>query len=245
MNVLKILIIENELLVALDIRVTLESAGHSVTGIARDAKEAQRLVRDDPPDLAIVDITLDKRDKSGIEIMQILLTQHWMPFIYLTSHDDDITMEKASATQPSAYLLKPYRPEELLIQIKLAHSNFTRLTSPSQYSPSDSLFLPFDNGHEQVSAKNILFLEAKGSCVNVHMLGYKKPRMIGMTLGNLAQHFPTLNFFRLSRSLFINLDHLKRIERTTIQLGEERLAVDISEANRKELLKRIRVVRTK
>jgi DNA-binding LytR/AlgR family response regulator len=244
MNPLKLLIIEDNQLVAQDIRSCLETAGHHVTGIAQDDKEALRLVRDYPPDLAIVDITLGKKREAGIQLVQNLLAHHWMPFIYLTSHNDSAMMKKASDTQPSAYLLKPFRPEELLIQVILAHANFARL-SPSRSDLSDVLFLPFDHGHEQVVSKDILYLEAKGSCVNVHMQGHKTPRMIGMTLGNLTQYFSTPNFYRLSRSLFVNLDHLKRIERTAILLGEERLAIPISEANRKELLKRIRVVRTK
>jgi DNA-binding LytR/AlgR family response regulator len=245
MKSLKILIIEDELLVAFDIKSSLELAGHSVTGIARENKEAMRLVRDNPPDLAIIDITLGKKQNAGIELIQDLLAQHWMPFIYLTSHADAKIMAKASATLPSAYLLKPFRYEELMIQVTLAHANFIKTASSNPTLASKSLFLPFDHGHEQVLTKDILFLEAQGACVNIHMLGYKKPRMIGMTLGNLAQHFTTLNFYRLSRSLFINLDHLKRIGRNVIHLGDEWIAVKISEANRKELLKKIQVVKTK
>lgn len=244
---LKILIIEDDLIIASDIKSYMQNAGHHVIGIARDSKEAMKLVKTNPPDLAIIDITLGKLSNAGILIAREIQTQHWMPFIYLTSHSDSATLEKAGKTLPSAYLLKPFRAEELLIQVGLAYSNFAnqRKQNSTEAITTDSFYLPFNNGHERVTSGEILYLEAQGACVNVYIKNRKSPGMIGMNLGNLSQYFNTPNFFRLSRSLFINMDHIKRIERTHIYLGEEKVSVEISEANRKELLKRLNVIRTK
>ena len=240
MTGLKILIIEDNLLTANDIKGFMEDSGHIVTGIARDSREALKLVKTDPPDIAIIDITLGNIKESGIDIAREIQSQHWIPFIYLTSNADSEVIEKARKTSPSAYLFKPFRPEELLIQVELAHANFPNQTK----NDPENFYLPFNNGHERVNPAEILFLEADGACVHVHLVN-RKPEMIGMNLGNLSQYFTTPNFLRLSRSLFINMDHLKRIERTHIFLGEHKLAVEISEANRKELFKRLKIVRTK
>jgi len=246
MTSLRILIIEDDLITATDIKGYLVEAGHKVTGIARDPKEAMRMVKKDPPDLALIDITLGKITEAGIALAREILAQHWMPFIYLTSYSDSATVDKAKKTSPSAYLLKPFRPQELLIQISLAHANFLEHTKQDiQSGQKGDYYLPFNSGHEKVRSDEILFLEAKGACVNVYLSQRKSPEMIGMNLGNLSQYFATSNFYRLSRSLFINLDHIKRIERTNVFLGEEKLPVRISEANRKELLRKLNVIRTK
>ncbi|CAG5009138.1 hypothetical protein DYBT9275_04431 [Dyadobacter sp. CECT 9275] len=248
MDPLKILIVEDDLQTAHEIQACAEEAGHQVTGIARDAKGAMKLVKNDPPDIAVIDIKLGKLPEAGIAIAQEILSQHWIPFIYLSSYSDPATVEKARKTFPSAYLLKPFRPQELLIQISVAHTNFFNQSRNINHQTmnQNNFYLPFDNGHEQITTRDILYLEAKGACVNVYLMNRIGPKMIGMTLGNLSQYFTTPNFFRLSRSLFINMDHRKRIERTHIYLGDEKVVVvEISEANRKELLKKLKVVRTK
>ena len=245
MNSLKILVIEDELLIANDIKATLERAGHYVVGIARNPAEAFKLVKQQPPELALIDIGLGKNKEGGIKLAQDLLAQHWMPFIYLTAGDDPATIDKASATLPYAYLLKPYRVQELLVQVKLAHANFSQ-SSPLGISPtSESIFIPVNKGHEQIAVKDVLYLEAQGSCVNIHLTHQKKPIMLGMNLGSLMKYFTAPGFYKLSRSLFINLHHLKRVEPSTILLSDERIPVKISEANRKALLKKIQVVKTK
>ena len=243
---LKILIVEDDLMTANSIKACMENAGHQVSGMARDSLTAMKLLKNAPPDVAIIDIRLGKRTEAGISIAQEILAQHWIPFIYLTSHSDSDIIEKAQKTQPSAYLLKPFRAEELLIQINLAYTNFKSNNRPNPRNlVSNNFYLPFNNGHERVASQEILYLEAKGACVNVYLTHRKNPEMIGMNLGNLSQYFTSSNFLRLSRSLFINMDHLKRIERTHIYLGDEKTAVEISEANRKELLKMLKVVKTK
>ncbi|WP_373515165.1 response regulator transcription factor [Persicitalea sp.] len=245
MNPLKILVVEDEILIANDIRADLERAGPRVVGIARDAAEALKLVKQYPPELALIDISLGKNRDGGIKLAQDLLAQHWMPFIYLTGRADAATIEKAEATLPAAYLLKPYRVQELLAQVALARANFLPSDSAVPAHSDELLFIPLNKGHDQIVIRDVLYLEAKGSCVNIYLASQKKPIMLGTNLGSLIKYFTAPGFYKLSRSLFINLNHLKRIEHNAIHLGDERLLVKISEANRKELLKRIQVVKTK
>ncbi len=244
MTPLKILLVEDDILTATDLAAQLEDAGHTVVGSARDASEAKKFLKVNPPDLAIIDITLGGASFAGIQLAQDLLAQHWMPFLYLTSSTDQSTIDRASATLPSAYLLKPFRIQELLIQIELAHARFLRL-EPGLPSGGQVLFLPIDNGHEQISTKDVLYLQADGASVSIRLRHQERPAKVWMNLGKLTQRFNDPNFFRLSRSLVVNLAHLRRVERHAIHLGDERVMVDISEANRKTLLQKIKVVKTK
>jgi DNA-binding LytR/AlgR family response regulator len=247
MSALKILIIEDDLIIATDLRGHMEEAGYLVTGIARDMKEAMRLVKNNPPDLAIIDITLGNIEDEGIRIAKEILGQHWIPFIYLTAHSDEDMIRRGAETAPSAYLFKPFRVGELLVQIRLALEHFVkRVNADTSVTPkTENLYFPSKTGHVRVRPDEILFLKAQGHCTDIYVTYNKKPQMIGTNLGMLEKYFTTRNFIRLSKSLFINLDHLKQIERTHIYMGEDKLPVEISETNRKELLRSLKIVRTK
>ena len=244
---LKILLVEDELLTAQDIREVLEEAGHSITGVARDQKEAMKLIKNDPPDLALIDITLGTNEQGGISVAREILEQHWIPFIYLTGHTETDVMEKAAETLPAAYLLKPFRSQELLMQVRLTHENFEKRNTADASTSTDKgiFYLPTKNGHERFANEEILYLKGDGHCTNIFLANDKNTHVIGTNLKNVVKYFTTDNFIRLSKSLFINLDQLRRIDRNHIYLGKENVSVNISEANRKELLKRLKVIRTK
>ena len=243
MNRLTILIIEDESIIAADIQDTLEEAGHSVSSIIRNLKQALHSVKNNPPDLAIVDIKLDGSDLDGISIAKELLNHHWMPIIYLTSTSDSDTVKRAKDTTPAAYLMKPFRQQELVIQVELAYhffkSNTGELARSQRY-----LYLPLTKGYEKVFPNDVIFLKAQGSYVEIHLLNHDKHHLISMNLGNLAHYFSSPNFYRLSRSLFINLDHLQRLGRTEILMGKQEISLPISETNRKVLMKKLNIVRT-
>ncbi|GAA4439586.1 hypothetical protein GCM10023091_22000 [Ravibacter arvi] len=247
MEPIKILIIEDNLMTAADIRGYMEDAGHTVTGVARNQKEAVRLVKNDPPDLLIADITLGEVEDGGIKAVKEILDQHWAPVIYLTARTDDEMVNKGAETAPSAYLFKPFRAEELAIQVRLAYENFTGRPEPSRGETigEDSFYFPFKTGHLRVKTDEILFLKALGYCTELHLVRQKAPQVIGTNLGKLERYFTKPNFIRLSKSLFINLDHLRQIERDCIYMGDDRVEVKISEANRRGLMKKLQIVRTR
>src|SRR5919199_2098452 len=98
MEPLNILIVEDETITAMDLRETLEEAGHKVIGIARDLQTAVKLVRSNPPDLALVDIQLEGSTGDGIATAKELLTYHRMPIIYLTANSEQETFQAAKET---------------------------------------------------------------------------------------------------------------------------------------------------
>lgn len=245
---LNILLIEDDLIIATELQAELEDAGHHVIGIARNSAEAMKLIKTVPPDIALIDITLAGIEDGGIRIAHEILDQHWMPFIYLTAHSDMAIVEKASKTAPAAYMFKPYRIAELLVQIKLAYENAERNVPAlpfHAYNMGDSFYFPNKNGHERVLSNNILGMKAQGYCTELFLANESKSRIVGTHLGHLATYFQTENFLRLSKSLIINLNHLVQVERTQVFLGSEKLRIEITEANRKELMKRLKVIRTK
>ncbi len=244
MDPLNILIVEDTILTAMDLRETLEAAGHRVTAIARDYDQALKAIQKQSPDLALIDIRLDGSTADGIATAREVLAQRRMPIIFLTAYSEPQTFQAAKETLPAAFLLKPFRHDELKLQIELAYYNFhvgDAATSPA----AKHLFLPIDKGYEKTNPDDVLYLKADGAYVKVFVLGKEQPHHISTNLSHLAQYFPTANFYRLSRSLLINLNHLERIERNHLFLVNHKTAIPIPAANRKELTQKLRIVRTK
>jgi len=116
---LKILIVEDEQIVAEDIRHSLLNMGYSVSGIAGSGREALRQMKNSVPDLVLMDIILRGR-MNGIETAEKIRAQYDIPFIYLTAHADLDTLNKAKVTEPFGYVLKPLDNRELQSAIEMA-----------------------------------------------------------------------------------------------------------------------------
>ncbi|MFD2936405.1 LytR/AlgR family response regulator transcription factor [Spirosoma flavum] len=170
---------------------------------------------------------------------------HWMPIIYLTAHSEPQVFQRAKDTSPAAYLLKPFRHNELAFQVELAYLNQYNNRHPTNLLGSEKLYLPINKGHEKVAKQDVLYLLAEGAYVKVYMVGEEKPHLLAMNLGYLAQYFSTANFHRLSRSLLINLDHVSRLERSQLFMHKQPVPISIPEGNRVDLIKKLAVVRTR
>ncbi len=108
----KILVIEDEAIVALDIKSALEQLGFEVTDIASCYDEALSSVKRYTPDILLSDINLVS-SKDGIEAVVDIQKIKNIPVIYLTAYSDDKTINRAIKTNPLGYLLKPFKREEL------------------------------------------------------------------------------------------------------------------------------------
>jgi two-component system, response regulator PdtaR len=114
-----IFIVEDELIVADDIRLTLENLGYTVAGIAQTGETAVLQVPEHIPDLVLMDIQL-AGTMDGIETAEWIRTHLSIPVIFLTAHADDINLDRAKVTEPYGYLVKPYDERELHSVIEMA-----------------------------------------------------------------------------------------------------------------------------
>ncbi len=115
----KILIVEDERILAIGMKRKLESLGYIVTGMASSGEEAIEKAQETDPDLVLMDIVL-KGEMDGIEAAQRIINLYNIPIIYLTAYADDEILERAMVTEPYGYLLKPFKVNELKANIKMA-----------------------------------------------------------------------------------------------------------------------------
>ena len=114
----KILIVEDETIVALEIKKVLENLGFEITDTATDYNSALTSVEENKPDIILMDI--DLRDSlDGIEVAKKINETHNIPIIYTTAYSDEKTLTRAIETNPVSYLIKPFKREELKSNILL------------------------------------------------------------------------------------------------------------------------------
>ncbi|MDZ8035645.1 response regulator [Nostoc sp. DedSLP04] len=114
----KILVVEDEAIVAKDLQYRLNKFGYIVPAIASSGEEAINIAREISPDLVLMDIKL-KGSMDGIEAAEEIYKRLDIPVIYLTAYADENTLERAKITEPFAYLLKPFKERELQTNIEI------------------------------------------------------------------------------------------------------------------------------
>ncbi len=115
----KILVVEDERIVAEDIQCSLQSTGYQVSAVVTSGEEALRQVEKTKPDLVLMDIVLSGK-MDGIDTAEEIVSRFDIPVIYLTAYFDEKTLEKAKLTKPYGYILKPYHESELQSSIQMA-----------------------------------------------------------------------------------------------------------------------------
>lgn len=182
----KILLVEDERIVAEDIRATLESCGYSVTGIAASSQDALELIRCARPDVVLMDIIL-RGSVDGIETARSIRQLFGLPVVFLTSHADQATLRRATLTEPFGYLLKPFEDRELFSAVELAlhrHRAERRIEEDQRWLSTilESL------GHGVIAADSMGVVRLANHAAG-RILGWPAAAMTGLDLAALYTPF--------------------------------------------------------
>lgn len=123
---IKVLIVEDDPLIAIDIEQILNNLNFRVSGTAYNADDALVSLKNNTPDIVLLDVNLES-DKDGINIAEIINEKYQLPFIYLTAHADKNTLERAKKTKPAGYIIKPFDERDLLAGIEIGLYNYSQL----------------------------------------------------------------------------------------------------------------------
>jgi two-component system, cell cycle sensor histidine kinase and response regulator CckA len=116
---IKVLVVEDERIVAKDIQNTLKNLGYDVPAIASTGEDAVKKAGELLPDIVLMDIVL-KGDIDGIEAAGQIRAKHKIPIIYLTAYEDEETLDRAKITEPLGYILKPFEERDLHTTLEMA-----------------------------------------------------------------------------------------------------------------------------
>lgn len=128
---LRILIVEDEPIISDDIESTLISNHYDIAGKAYSSTVALDMLMNRYPDLVLLDIAI-KGDKDGIDIATIIREKYQIPFIFLTSFSDKITLERVKPTMPYGYIVKPFKDRDIVTSIEMAMYRFASENNTTQ-----------------------------------------------------------------------------------------------------------------
>ncbi len=115
----KILIVEDEEVSALHLKISLKKHGYKILAITDNLQDAINKIKVYMPNIVIIDISLQDSD-DGIKLARIIRQKYHIPFIYLTSHSDEEIIKDASKTEPYGYIIKPFDPSGLHATLQMA-----------------------------------------------------------------------------------------------------------------------------
>jgi CheY-like chemotaxis protein len=118
-----VLIVEDEGIIARDLRRTLSALGYAVTGMVSTGSEALKVLSTVSADLVLMDIRIDGH-LDGIETAERIRERFGIPVIFLTAHSDPSTLGRAMSAEPFGYILKPFTPEDLKVGIEIGLQRF-------------------------------------------------------------------------------------------------------------------------
>ncbi|TRX59134.1 response regulator transcription factor [Fulvivirga sp. M361] len=241
MEKIKVLIVENELLIAQDLKARLEEHQFEVTAIHTSGEDALTEIDINMPDLILMDIHLDG-DLDGIETTEQITRRYDIPVIYLSDHVDKHTVDRAKHTFPANYLSKPYKSSDLLRALELAFINAKRQNSRNRPSKlSDRIFIRTDNqAVEMIRYSDILYLEAERAycCVVTD----KAKHVLSSNMRKVFDQFESPDFIKVHRSFIININRITGIEGNLIKLGDK-YTVQMSSKYKDALIGKIHTVK--
>ncbi|RED92461.1 response regulator transcription factor [Marinoscillum furvescens] len=219
MEVPKIVVVEDQLVLGYDIIDRLKMFGYSdILGPFTSGEEAWGEVKGDLPDIAVMDINLAGK-LTGIDLAARLQAHGEVKVIYLTSREDDQTLHEITKTKPIAFLNKPFTNNEL----KMAIFNAVNSGSMGSYGPStetlnDRIFVKNGRGRYSIQLDDILWIKSNGGDTAVIMTKDRlnaDPRLLPTIALNLSKIEERLSFYpnlcRASRYYIINTMHVERV----------------------------------
>ena len=244
---IKIVIVEDEFVIAEDIRVTLEDNGYRVLASFDRGEMALPFIIKENPDVVLIDIRLGGV-MDGVELVKQLRAEVSLPVVYLTANSDTATYERARNTHPNAFLIKPFASVNLLASIDLALFNFSEDTIAEKIDNHlsfqlpeqellirQSLFVRVNGRYKKIQSDEILFIEASGSYVHIQTLAERYT--LSQNLAHFQRKTPLANLIRIHRSYIVNVNKVDSFDESSVFIQNHKLP--ISDNHKEEFHARI------
>jgi len=243
---IKVLLVEDDWIIAKEIAYNLQDMGFEVAGSLDSAEEAYRQIKIILPDLVILDIDLSG-EMTGIELATQLKKDGNIPFIFLTALADSQTVEKAKLAEPYAYLIKPVGPETLYSTIEITLHNAARRNADIAATGTsikdnlvfdDSIFVKNKKRLEKISLKDILWVEAFDiyAMIKTSVGQY----LLSHSLKAVEEKFPSSHFIRVHRSFLVNKEKIDAIEESDLIIANT--PIPVGKTYRDNLMKKLSIL---
>ncbi|MEO6893834.1 MAG: response regulator [Ginsengibacter sp.] len=243
-NLIKILVVEDEMIIAAKISLQLTSLGYEVGGILPRGEEAIMHVREKNVDIILLDINL-KGKLDGIETAQEIQKFSNVPIIYLTANSDDVTFNKAKTTRPAGFISKPFKQMDLQRAIELAICRMAERATGSlvpinnneeqHFILSDRIFVRCKEKMIKIMISDIMYIEADRNYSRIFT--HQKEFLLSVTLKTIEEKLSKDIFVRIHRSYIININLIDEVAESHVNIG--RHSIPLSAGLKENLFQRI------
>jgi DNA-binding LytR/AlgR family response regulator len=221
-----VLIVEDEVIIAKDMSLTLDKLGYNVVGHCISGEEALAMVKEKQPDIVLMDIML-KGDITGIEAAKKIHDNYYIPVIFITAYSDEDTISRANTSAPFGYIVKPFKANDLRATIE---TSLTRFNEEQQLkreneilyklakedNRKDVLFIKTEAKLIKLRINDILYIEALKDYVNIFTVDNKY--VIRSTMKGIEDKLPSESFIRVHRSFIVSIDKVSSIDHAKVIL---------------------------
>lgn len=240
MSLLRIMIVEDEPVIADEIAAIIEDLGYTVACKVLHGKDVVFSYTMHDPDLVLMDINLGQ-GPDGIQLAGELKVIKNIPLIFLTSYSDKTTIDRAKQVNPDGYIIKPFDEKDLQVAIEIAFHRFEQQQKivaeekPETFLINKHLFIRNKNKLVKLNPEEVIYAEAQS---NYTLIKTEKDKFIlSTTLGIIEEKLLPFGFFRLHRSYLANVSKIDAIEEDHVLIGGE--AVPVSKKQKQDLLNHI------
>ncbi len=243
-----ILIVEDEVIIAQDMKEILQEVGYNNIHIARNYQQGIEILKDQTIELALLDINLNATE-TGIDLGCYIGKNNKIPFIYITSYSDEQTIQDVKQTKPSGYIIKPYSKELLLATVEIALYNFydarnNRHTEidfneeeNSEMIFNNQLIIKEKNNFFKIKLEDILWFESDKNYILV--VTAEKKYTIRCSLKKMLDILPKHMFVRCFKNYIINVYKVEKFSMNSIFINLQE--IPISRTAKEAVLKLLKV----
>ncbi|MFK7755517.1 MAG: LytR/AlgR family response regulator transcription factor [Flavobacteriales bacterium] len=247
---INILVTEDESIVRKDIEMRLKKLGYNVVATADTGLKAIELAKAKKPDLALMDIML-KGDMTGIEAAAEIKTFLDIPIIFLTAYSDDSMLEKAKASEPHAYLLKPFKESDVRTSIEMAihkHGSEKKIKQENEFlrnlatasKSAKYIFVKSKKELVKIPIDEFLMVEALKDYVIIHTTNGQYT--IHSTMKEIQKKLPSEHFTRAHRSYIVNVSKVIAIRSGNLVLEGVKDVVPVGGNYKNDISEQINVL---
>ncbi len=241
---IKILVVEDEMIIGAKISLQLTNLGYEVTGILPRGEDVFHQLEVNQPDIILLDINL-KGKLDGIETAKLIIQKFDIPIIFLTANSDEATFNKAKSTKPAAFISKPFKQLDLQRAIELTVSRFPEFGPKIQsgidqhveesFIINDRIFVRHKDRFVKILFSDILYIEADRNYS--HIFTKNKEFVLSLTLKSIEEKLPGHLFQRIHRSHVVNICQVDEVAEGHVMIGNK--LISMSEGFKENLLLRI------
>jgi DNA-binding LytR/AlgR family response regulator len=239
----RILIVEDDMIIAANLSMHLTSLGYEVTGIESRGEEALVHSKVNPPEVILMDIQL-KGQIDGIETAKLIQQEMNIPIIFLTANSDDATFAKAKATNPYAFISKPFNKLDLERTIALAmqhHQMYQPAPVIREAEPEmlgDRFFVRFNGKLVKILIAHIQYIEAdRNYC---HIYTESGNYLVVSPLKTIEEKLQSRDFVRVHRSFMVNINRLDAVGEEFVEVSKK--SIPVSKSYKDILMSRIQTL---